>query len=83
MRTPLNAVIMGLTLLLDELEEAFGEEKPKADEANHVPPESALAQSHSTVDTEQVESWRSLTRDIFSNAQTSVDVLNDLLNYDK
>ena len=72
---------MGLTLLLDELDEASGKDKSKP----FAEPESApTVESRSNLlDTEVVASWRSLARDIFSNAQTSVDVLNDLLNYDK
>lgn len=83
-RTPLNSVVMGLTLLQEELARALGYDEPEQvlDDSSH----SKKAESSKIIKSEglrHLSSWYDLTREVQDNAQTSVDVLNDLLNYDK
>ena len=71
-RTPLNSVCMGLSLQLEEIESALGME----------PKNGPLAKAPK-VDEARARDWLDLGREVLLNAQSSVDVLNDLLNYDK
>ena len=86
-RTPLNAVCLGLSLLQDEMEQAATEsntniKEPNSSEASATHPttrqQEGLREFHTKLD-----GWRHLTREICDSAESSVDVLNDLLNYDK
>lgn len=82
-RTPLNAVCMGLTLLDAELEKSLrrcqstegcrGESKMECAGDTKV---------HDLMET-SLRRWVALTEEIRSSVDSSVDVLNDLLNYDK
>jgi signal transduction histidine kinase/CheY-like chemotaxis protein len=108
-RTPLNAVCMGLALLQEELRQTLGrcqssegcygelnKESADATEERELegcqssegcPEESDLESTHVTKERDMIESslneWLALTEEICSSANSSVDVLNDLLNYDK
>ena len=77
-RTPLNSVCMGLTLLQEEIAMSLGyrnvEEFLTADE-KEVFRRSKVAGKD--------QEWFNLAHEVQVNAQSSVDVLNDLLNYDK
>jgi len=66
-RTPLNAVCMGVTLLQEEIENTC--ERAKAGENETA--------------SEVYKGWLTLLEDIGCSAQSSVHVLNDLLHYDK
>ena len=70
-RTPMNTVRLGLKLLQMELEAMA--KQIHATPANQLAP--LLADS--------LTSWMQLTDDILGNGDSAVDVLNDLLNYDK
>ena len=79
-RTPLNSVCMGLTLMQEEIATSLGfatvedlSKKAKQGIANEDTPG-----SQSSI----LECFR-LSEDVLNNAQRSVGVLNDLLNYDK
>eukprot|EP00339_Tiarina_fusa_P000573 CAMPEP_0117003880 /NCGR_PEP_ID=MMETSP0472-20121206/5054_1 /TAXON_ID=693140 ORGANISM="Tiarina fusus, Strain LIS" /NCGR_SAMPLE_ID=MMETSP0472 /ASSEMBLY_ACC=CAM_ASM_000603 /LENGTH=969 /DNA_ID=CAMNT_0004704679 /DNA_START=62 /DNA_END=2971 /DNA_ORIENTATION=+ len=66
-RTPLNTVCMGLELLESELKMAPDKED-------------AMGEG---VDKEDIDFWSNVTNDIKENAHTAVEILNDMLNYDK
>lgn len=103
-RTPLNAVCMGLSLVQDDLALALGfksnddlVERTENDRhvIEHIEPKNegplsgnvGLQQRGTPCELlelqKKVSTWVTLVEDIRSNAQSSVDVLNDLLNYDK
>ena len=69
-RTPLNSVCMGLTLLKEEIAQSVGYKNAQ---------EMLSADKSDSRD----GSWFTLAHEVLLNAQSSVDVLNDLLNYDK
>ena len=71
-RTPLNSVCMGLTLLKEEIAQSVGFKNAQE-----------LVDSDRRVDSNLDRSWFNLAHEVQVNAQSSVDVLNDLLNYDK
>jgi hypothetical protein len=70
-RTPLNTVRLGMKLLEVEMEKLLAT--------------IATAPSGSLLDVvnKNLISWQRLTDDIMLNSETAVEVLNDLLNYDK
>ena len=63
---------MGLSLQLEEIEAALGIES-KNGPLTRVP----------VIDEAHARDWLELGQEVLMNAQSSVDVLNDLLNYDK
>jgi hypothetical protein len=71
-RTPLNTVRLGLKLLEMELEGLAR----RVTQGGSGPELVAVVQEYLT-------SWTQLTDDILGNSDSAVDVLNDLLNYDK
>ena len=73
-RTPLNAVCMGLMLMREELEKAMKDSQKNSSSKNE------LAQP---VSVDGLSEWKGVTDEILENSQNAVDVLNDLLNYDK
>jgi len=81
-RTPLNSVGMGLTLMKEEIAHYLGfkssdvlEASSNLDELNG---EDTLNDKNAPA-----KEWFKLADEIQSNGQVAVDVLNDLLNYDK
>ena len=79
-RTPLHSVFMGLTVMQDEIAVSLGYKSSDdflecIEENKQLVAQSEL-QQHASM-------WLTLVQDIQSNAQSSIDVLNDLLNYDK
>ena len=73
-RTPLNAVCMGLLLMREEFEKSSRNlTEYSVDEHGKSP--------HVFID--KIAEWEEVTDEILGNAQNAVDVLNDLLNYDK
>jgi signal transduction histidine kinase len=77
-RTPLNSISMGLQLLHDEIAGLTGLRSGE---------DSQTSTSTSTPIDDPVQDklrvWLDLIEDILSNTHSAVDVLNDLLNYDK
>jgi signal transduction histidine kinase/CheY-like chemotaxis protein len=71
-RTPLNSVCMGLTLLKEEIAQSVGFKNAQE-----------MLDSDTEIDSTRDGSWFDLAHEVQVNAQSSVDVLNDLLNYDK
>ncbi|CAB9509553.1 sensor kinase/phosphatase LuxQ [Seminavis robusta] len=69
-RTPMNTLCMGIELLEAELK---GTSKKISDSCP----------GNGQVKQEDVDLWYQVTRDIGQNAQTAVEILNDLLNFDK
>jgi signal transduction histidine kinase len=72
-RTPLNSLHLGLELLTEELKMCA------AQLAAAVGPTVELFK----LLREMVPNWQELSLDLVSNSECAVDVLNDLLNYDK
>ena len=92
-RTPLNAACIGLSLMQEEQAQAAGFskaeeltahldqlEQPEQLPSARTTPNPAGRQHLST---SKIFDWFSLAQDILLNAQSSVDVLNDFLNFDK
>ena len=82
-RTPLNSVCMGLDLVQKEIATSLGH--PSTDEMQHLvegDTQEIVLRNESVPSMDALE-WFALTHDVLSNAQSAVDVLNDLLNYDK
>jgi signal transduction histidine kinase len=77
-RTPLNTVCMGLTLLQDDLATVLGLRRDawRKTRSNH-------ADKSNNTNKEQFEEWLTLSNQVYRNAEAAVSVLNDLLNYDK
>jgi signal transduction histidine kinase len=85
-RTPLNAVSMGLTVIQAEMAQSIGYKSPtdlqsvvdKSDKAT------ALATTkQKTVESSAVMEWFELSQEIVRNTTSAVDILSDVLNYDK
>eukprot|EP00980_Cylindrotheca_fusiformis_P030106 scaffold24377_cov132-Cylindrotheca_fusiformis.AAC.4 len=74
-RTPLNTVCMGLELLQSELK------APKGLDVDVAP--AAGETLGGQVTDEDVGFWLNVTQDTNENAHIAVEILNDLLNYDK
>jgi len=79
-RTPLNSVSMGLTLMKEEMAQSLGYksademlENPEKKDKNHTRDQQS----------KEGKEWFNLAHEVHTSAQSSVDVLNDLLNYDK
>jgi signal transduction histidine kinase len=82
-RTPLNSVCMGLAVIQNELAASLGYDSTRLEEiARDDEAAQSLTTTNKESDREKLE-WFLLAHEIQANAQGSVDVLNDLLNYDK
>ncbi|OEU14849.1 two-component system sensory kinase [Fragilariopsis cylindrus CCMP1102] len=68
-RTPLNTVCMGLTLVLNDLSDVLD---------NKIGNDDVVVLKR-----KYVEEWMSLSTQVYQNADAAVGVLSDLLNYDK
>ena len=79
-RTPLNSVCMGLTLMKEEIAVSLGL-KSSDDILEYTERNDQLVKQSDLK--QHASGWLTLAQDIQSNAQSSIDVLNDLLNYDK
>ena len=77
-RTPLNAVCMGLQLLNDEVTNPVKGSPSEENESNH----SNLDEQHQE-HKQVLNQIGELGQDMLTNALSAVEVLNDLLNYDK
>merc|ERR1711935_1192420 len=77
-RTPLNSVSMGLTLMKEEMAQSIGYKS--ADEMLENPDKKTKGASKAE---KRGKEWFDLAHEVHTSAQSSVDVLNDLLNYDK
>jgi len=83
-RTPLNSVSMGLTVMKEEIAQSLGYKS--ADEMLESPEKGnskGLKNKSSAKKEESSRDWFNLAHEVHTSAQSSVDVLNDLLNYDK
>ena len=78
---------MGLTLLKEEMAQAMGYKSVQEMEAATGTSKRILADGNQTQQekdrNERENAWFELAGEVQTNAQSSVDVLNDLLNYDK
>jgi signal transduction histidine kinase len=79
-RTPLNSVFMGLTLMQDEIAVSLGYKS--SDDFLECTERNDQLEKPSEQNRKALE-LLALVQDIQSNTQSSIDVLNDLLNYDK
>jgi signal transduction histidine kinase len=77
-RTPLNTVCMGLTLLQHDFTSTLGLRNSSANGAMASQPVAGELMSRA-----QVEEWMELSTQVLQNADAAVRVLSDLLNYDK
>ena len=87
-RTPLNTVCMGLTLMQDEIGAALklGAGHSNSKNASSSKSDSVTAAStimSTLVSEESVSDWFNQVNQILNNAQSAVGVLSDLLNYDR
>jgi signal transduction histidine kinase/CheY-like chemotaxis protein len=81
-RTPLNSVCMGISVLQQDITTALGYDSlDKLRDVVHYS-SGALASESNLQHSEQIE-WFKLTEDVLRHTQIAVDVLNDLLHYDK
>jgi len=80
-RTPLNSVSMGLTLMKEEMAQKLGY-KSAEDMLEH-PDKKTRKPKGDKKSQESDKEWFNLAHEVHTSAQSSVDVLNDLLNYDK
>lgn len=78
-RTPLNAVCMGLTLMRDEIGELL-EHESESDATSENDENDTTTESP---EVRRLQGWSALTKDVLTNTHSAVAVLNDLLNYDK
>lgn len=69
-RTPLNSLCLGLSIVCSELRSKI------EDDGSRGVDESATTN-------DEIEEWLGLTTELQTNANIAVDVLSDLLNYDK
>lgn len=90
-RTPLNTVCMGLRLMQEEIEGGLLDAKNCLKGGAVMGQETVAATTTSTAvngestpeRSEKEQQFLDLSREIVSGADSAVDVLNDLLNYDK
>jgi signal transduction histidine kinase len=80
-RTPLNSVSMGLTLMKEEMAQSLGHKS--ADAMLETPENKGKSRINDKKAEEAGKDWFNLAHEVHTSAQSSVDVLNDLLNYDK
>jgi signal transduction histidine kinase/ActR/RegA family two-component response regulator len=80
-RTPLNSVCMGLTLMQDEIAVSLGYKS--SDDLLERTENNDQLEKLLSKEKQKALLWLTLVQDVQSNAQSSIDVLNDLLNYDK
>ena len=86
-RTPLNSVCMGLELIQEEIASCLGYRNPEAlrnvrdqqGSSSIVNKEAAMKPQ----DDKNSMEWFNLAEEVLGNALSAVNVLNDLLNYDK
>jgi signal transduction histidine kinase/CheY-like chemotaxis protein len=79
-RTPLNSVCMGLTLLQAELAASVDEMNS---ETRGTSKKNKGSDSKCAVNNSVAQGWLKLSEEVLVSAKLSVGVLNDLLNYDK
>jgi len=88
-RTPLNTVCMGLTLLESDLAAALeGNDltaalKASSKSSSPSNQNKVVGDGDVVIKKESVADWLSLSTQVFQNADAAVGVLSDLLNYDK
>ena len=88
-RTPLNAVCMGLTLIQHDLADVLGDPRDRSGSVTHTTTEALnnnqtrSGQEKVTLDASRIEELMKLSTQVSQNASTAVNVLSDLLNYDK
>ncbi len=82
-RTPMNSVCMGLNVLQEEAAMTLGYDLRNKHDGYKKQKNQKKPPSSKVFDRAQVENWFDLTNEISANAQASVDVLDDFLNYDK
>lgn len=79
-RTPLNAVCMGVTLLEEEMSKTLPDEQ---EQEQPTFTSDIVGSDESRANTCQTREWITLLQDIAVGTTNAVNVLNDLLNYDK
>lgn len=80
-RTPLNTVCMGLTLMQHDFASALGLRRSSG--GARTTTTTAVPCGDDKVDLEKLQEWMQLSTQVYQNAETAVNVLSDLLNYDK
>ena len=82
-RTPLNAACLGLQLMHEELEGSTVMKNNNSTKPHFNSDDQNVTLEHHGIQKDTVEAWLRLTGEIQSNTQGAVEVLNDLLKYDK
>ncbi|KAL3914280.1 MAG: hypothetical protein SGILL_006166 [Bacillariaceae sp.] len=84
-RTPLNTICMGLTLLQNDLKALVGADKSERGSMSSLTSEKSSSTVSTTlsVGKSQVDEWIKVSGEVATNAESAVNVLSDLLNYDK
>ena len=85
-RTPLNTVCMGLTLMQDDFANVLNRNgKSESQDYNGIKEENAASTTSTLgkISVERVQDWMNISNQVFQNADAAVNVLSDLLNYDK
>ena len=86
-RTPLNTVCMGLTLLQHDLKAVLGKyDDTDTNSSNGGGNDISAAteeEKEQLINLKDVQEWTELTHQIYQNADAAVNVMSDLLNYDK
>ena len=89
MRTPMNTICIGSNLLQETLSKFADADQDKTGPKSNntmekVPEDSTVAHPLSLSQLRaQIKDWSDITSDILVNANSAVNVLSDLLNYDK
>jgi signal transduction histidine kinase len=76
---------MGLTLMRHDFATALGLRNTKGGSRAPTTPSKTFGEGagNESVDMVQVQEWMQLSTQVYQNAETAVNVLSDLLNYDK
>ena len=83
-RTPLNTVCMGLTLLQHEMHGVLGRyDGSSSSGTTKDDNDGEIGNSEDMQFRERVQEWTELTHQVYQNADAAVNVMSDLLNYDK
>jgi len=81
-RTPLSAVCMGLNVMQSEIASSLGfKSSDDLDDSTHNGKD--LRTEARPISTTEALEWYEMAKEVQGNTQNAVNVLNDLLNYDK
>lgn len=82
-RTPMNSVCMGLGIIRQEIASTLGFQSAEELQMKRNDIGKSLETGDVTVSGGQALEWFGLAQDVLVNSQTAVDVLSDMLDFDK